>query len=85
VLDEATGQLDAAAERRVAAALLSLRGSTTIVAVTHRTALMAAADRIVLLENGRVAAAGTWPELAPRLTGRRARPDPDPGVNREKT
>ena len=63
VPDEATGQLDVAAEREVAAALRSLRRRTTIVAVTHRTALMAATDRILLLQNGRVAAAGTWPEL----------------------
>ena len=79
VLDEATGQLDAAAERKVAASLLSLRGRMTIIAVTHRTALMAAADRIVLLENGRVAAAGTWPELAPRLAEGHNRRDTDPG------
>ena len=79
VLDEATGQLDAAAEREVAAALRSLRGRTTIVAVTHRPALMAAADRIVLLENGRVAAADTWPELAPRLARGHDRRDADPG------
>ena len=67
------------AEREVAAALRSLRGRTTIVAVTHRTVLMAAADRIVLLENGRVAAAGTWPELAPRLAEGHNRRDADPG------
>lgn len=68
VLDEATGQLDAAAERTVAASLRSLRGRMTIVAVTHRPALLEAADHIVLLEAGRVAAAGTPRELAPRLT-----------------
>ena len=67
VLDEATGQLDAAAERRVAASLRSLRGHMTIVAVTHRPALLEAADRVVLLEAGRVAVAGTPRELAPQL------------------
>ena len=44
VLDEATGQLDAAAERQVAAALRSLRDRMTIVVVTHRPARLAAAD-----------------------------------------
>ena len=67
LLDEVTGQLDAATERQVLAGLRSLRGRTTVVAVTHRPAVMAAADRIVLLEAGRVAAVGTWRELAPRL------------------
>ena len=56
LLDEATGQLDADAERRVLETLRSLRGQTTVVAVTHRPAVMAAADRVVLLEAGRVAA-----------------------------
>jgi len=74
VLDEATGQLDAVAERRVAAGLRSLRERTTIVAVTHRPALLAAADHVVVLEAGRVAAAGTPRELASRLGGGEARP-----------
>ena len=67
LLDEATGQLDAATEERVVAALRTLRGRTTIVAVAHRPALMEAADRIVVLESGRVAATGDWRELGPRL------------------
>lgn len=67
VLDEATGQLDAAAERQVAEGLRSLRDHMTIVAVTHRPALLAVADRVVVLEAGRVAAAGTPPELGSRL------------------
>ena len=69
VLDEATSQLDADAERCIVAALRELRGRTTIVAVAHRPALMEAADRIVLLESGRVAAVGSWRDLGSRLTG----------------
>ena len=79
VLDQATGPFDATAEREVAAALRSLRGRTTIVAVTHRKGLMKAADRIVLLANGRGGAAGTWPELAPRLADGHNRRDADSG------
>ena len=55
VLDEATGQLDAENERQILEALKSLRGHTTIVAITHRPALLEAADGIVRLESGRVA------------------------------
>ena len=68
LLDEATGQLDAAAEERVVGALRSLRDRTTIVAVAHRPGLMEAADRIVVLEAGRVAATGDWRELGRGLT-----------------
>ena len=67
LLDEATSQLDADTERRVLETLRSLRGQATVVAVTHRPAVMAAADQVVLLQAGRVAAAGTWQALAARL------------------
>ena len=67
VLDEATSQLDAENERRILAALESLRGRTTIVVIAHRTALLERADRVVLLESGRVAAAGAGREPAVEL------------------
>ena len=54
LLDEATSQLDAQTERRIVASLLSLRGRMTIVVVAHREALLAAADRVVTLDAGRV-------------------------------
>ena len=64
VLDEATSQLDARTERRIVDSLRSLRGRMTVVAVTHREALLAAADRIVLLDAGRLAPAGSRPAPA---------------------
>ena len=67
LLDEATGQLDAGTERQVASMLRSLRGQTTVVAIAHRPGLMQAADRIILLEAGRVAGIGSWQELRHRL------------------
>ena len=78
LLDEATGQLDAGTEERVVSALRSLRGRTTIVAVAHRPALMEAADRIVVLESGRVAAVGDWRALGPRLAAMDGAPDGRP-------
>lgn len=59
------------------AALRSLLGRTTIVAVSHRDRLLEAADHVVLLEAGRVAAAGTPRELAGRL-GAGATPPGEP-------
>ena len=68
LLDEATGQLDAATERRILAGLGALRGQMTVVAIAHRSTLLDVADRIVRLESGRVATAGPRCEPAPRLT-----------------
>ena len=72
VIDEATAQLDAENERWILAALQSLRGRTTVVAIAHGPALLEAADGIVLLQSGRVAATGTWRELAAEITATRA-------------
>ena len=58
VLDEATSQLDAQTERRVLTALRALRGRMTIIAAAHGPAWLAAADRVVRLNAGRVAAGG---------------------------
>jgi ATP-binding cassette subfamily B protein len=63
LLDEATSSLDAESERQVAQALERLsRGRTTLV-IAHRLATVRHADRIVVLERGRVHAVGTHAEL----------------------
>lgn len=63
LLDEATSALDAESERLVQAALNQLmRGRTTLV-IAHRLATVLKADRIVVLEAGRLAAIGSHAEL----------------------
>ncbi len=63
LLDEATSALDAEAERAVQEALERLsRGRTTLV-VAHRLATVRDADRIVVLEAGRIVAVGTHAAL----------------------
>lgn len=57
VMDEATSALDAATEGEVVAAIHALRGRCTIVVVAHRPALLAACDRVLQLEHGRVVVA----------------------------
>ena len=66
VLDEATSALDSESERHVQAALETLmRGRTTIV-IAHRLSTVEKADRIVVLDRGRIAEIGTHRELLER-------------------
>jgi len=66
ILDEATSQLDSESEALVARALSNLmRGRTTLV-IAHRLSTVRRADRIVVLERGRVVESGTHRELLTR-------------------
>jgi ATP-binding cassette subfamily B protein len=63
VLDDATSAVDAAKEREILDGLRSLMGDRTIVIISHRAATVALADRVVLLDEGRVVADGSHQHL----------------------
>jgi len=63
LLDEATAHIDSETEQVVQRALGELRGRVTIVAIAHRLSTVRDADRIVVLNHGRVAELGTHAQL----------------------
>jgi ATP-binding cassette subfamily B protein len=63
ILDDATSSVDPTKEHEIRDALAEvMRGRTTII-IAHRPATIALADRVVLIDDGRVAAEGTHTEL----------------------
>jgi ABC-type multidrug transport system fused ATPase/permease subunit len=64
VLDEATSALDSETERRITDTIESLHGQMTVVVIAHRLSTVRQCDILLYLEQGRIAAAGTFESVA---------------------
>jgi ABC-type multidrug transport system fused ATPase/permease subunit len=63
ILDEPTSSLDAISEEIVFAALRRLRAGRTTIVIAHRLSTVRDADRILVLDDGRISATGRHDEL----------------------
>ena len=63
VLDDATSAIDVHVEQQIHAALHEQLGTRTTILIAHRLSTIALADRVVLIEDGRVIADGGHAEL----------------------
>jgi ATP-binding cassette subfamily B protein len=63
ILDEATSSLDVPSERAVQRALMSILADRTALIIAHRVSTVEIADRVLILEEGRIIEDGSPTEL----------------------
>lgn len=63
IFDEATSNIDVESENEIMAQIRSLKGNKSVILISHRLANLTGADRVYMMENGRICEAGTHEEL----------------------
>lgn len=63
ILDEATSALDSVIEQRVARAIMARAEGRTLIVIAHRLSTIRDADKILVLDDGRIVEEGSWDEL----------------------
>ena len=66
ILDEATSALDSATEQLIQESLEKLAQGRTVIAIAHRLSTIAKADKVVVLEQGKIVEQGSYQELLER-------------------
>lgn len=69
ILDEATSSLDSESERLIQNALNNLMKDKTVIVIAHRLSTIMSADRIVVVDNGKITDIGTHKELLQKQDG----------------
>ena len=69
LLDEATSDLDTASEQHIQDSIDALKGEVTVVIIAHRLSTVKNADRVYVLDEGRVIEEGSYHELRSRENG----------------
>jgi ATP-binding cassette, subfamily B, bacterial PglK len=63
IMDEATSALDAESENEINKSLDDMRGKITVILIAHRLNTVQRSDVVFLVEDGRITASGTFPQL----------------------